>query len=233
MRFVLRPTSRPSPSSRAPPDEPGAIGAVCSSEPAIFRPPGPRNARATAETVPHVTRVPPPDVAAAPKTTAPVSTAPPSAQSSAFALPVSTEITARSPSQSTPASWPRVERPSAKVTVTSSPRTLWALVRTFPSAMTTPEPRWREPMPTIDWPALSATAVMAAWSSWMAVMGWVTPPDWVAGSPRGDRLATCKLLLDGLVVQAAGFQTANRSGAPDGRPTGGRNRDGSNEAELP
>ena len=35
------------------------------------------------------------------------------------------------------------DNPSAKVTVTSSPRRLWAFVRTLPSAMTTPEPRWR------------------------------------------------------------------------------------------
>jgi hypothetical protein len=34
--------------------------------PAIFRPPGPRNAREVAETLPNVTLVPPPDVAAAP-----------------------------------------------------------------------------------------------------------------------------------------------------------------------
>ena len=35
----------------------------------------------------------------------------------------------------------RLERPSANVTDTSSPRTLWALVRTLPSPATTPEPR--------------------------------------------------------------------------------------------
>ena len=47
---------RPSPSTSAPPDEPGASGAVCSTLPAIRRPPGPRNARRHAETRPNVTR---------------------------------------------------------------------------------------------------------------------------------------------------------------------------------
>ena len=46
----------------------------------------------------------------------------------------------------------RVERPSAKVTVTSPPRRLWALVRTWPSATTTPDPRPLRPMLTIDGP---------------------------------------------------------------------------------
>src|SRR5439155_1596014 len=123
--------------------------------------PGPRKARATADTEPNVTRVPPPGVAAAPKTSVPTGTSPPSAQSSAFAPPVSTEMTARSPSTSIPASWPRVERPSANVTVTSSPRTLWALVRTRPSARITPDPRCRDPIPTIEPLTRSETEVMA------------------------------------------------------------------------
>ena len=67
---------------------------------------------------------------------------------------VSTETTARSPSASTPVTVPRVERPSANVTVTSPPRRLWALVRTWPSAMTTPDPRASRPMPTMDGPAV-------------------------------------------------------------------------------
>src|SRR4051812_25246868 len=138
--------------------------------PAMRRPPGPRNARATADTLPNVTRVPPPEVAAAPKTSVPTMAPAPSAHSRAVPEPVSTLTTARSPSKSTPATVPRVERPSAKVTVTSSPRMLWALVRTRPSPMTTPDPRWVEPIPTIDAPAWSATAVRADWSSSMADM---------------------------------------------------------------
>ena len=71
MRFVLRPISRPSASSSAPPDEPGASGAVCSMLPEMRRPPGPRNERAIDETKPTVTLAPPPNVAAAPKTGVP------------------------------------------------------------------------------------------------------------------------------------------------------------------
>ena len=46
--------------------------------------------------------------------------------------PGSTSMTARSPSPSKPATLPMTRRPSAKVTVTWSPRRLWALVRTLP-----------------------------------------------------------------------------------------------------
>ena len=69
------PTSWPVASTSAPPDEPGASGAVCSTLPSMRRPPGPRNARATAETSPNVTRVPPPWMAAAPKTAVPTAEA--------------------------------------------------------------------------------------------------------------------------------------------------------------
>src|SRR6185369_3277716 len=112
-----------------PPDDPGASGAVCSRLPAIRRPPGPRNARPIAETVPRVTRVPPVGDAAAPNTMAPTAGPLPLLHASADAPAVSACTTARSPSRSTPATVPRVDRPSPKVTVTSSPRRLWALVR--------------------------------------------------------------------------------------------------------
>ena len=69
---MLSPTSAPSASSSGDPDEPGASGAVCSSEPEIRRPPGPRNARSTDETNPNETRAPPVGVAAAAKTADPI-----------------------------------------------------------------------------------------------------------------------------------------------------------------
>src|SRR3954451_12273175 len=110
------------------------------------RPPGPRNARSTDDTKPNETRAPPDGVAAAANTADPIV---PGLVDQAIAVApvVSTLTTARSPSQSTPATVPRVARPSANRTVTSVPRRLWALVRTAPSAMTTPEPRVRGAMP--------------------------------------------------------------------------------------
>ena len=54
------------------PDDPGASGAVCSSDPVIRRPPGPRKARSTDETNPNETRAPPVGVAAAAKTAEPI-----------------------------------------------------------------------------------------------------------------------------------------------------------------
>ncbi len=53
---------------RPRPTSPGAIGAVCSTLPAIRRPPGPRKERDTEDTSPNVTRAPPPNVAATPNT---------------------------------------------------------------------------------------------------------------------------------------------------------------------
>src|SRR5689334_23536995 len=50
--------------------------------------------------------------------------------------------------------------------------------------MTTPEPRWREPMPTMEAPAASATPVRAAWRSSRAVIRWVSlpaGPAWLRG----------------------------------------------------
>src|SRR6185369_15298279 len=194
MRLVLRPTSLPSASRSAPPDDPGASGAVCSTLPSIFRPPGPRNARATADTRPNVTRVPPPWLAPAPKTALPTVSDAPSAHSSGVAPAVSTSMTARSPSPSQPATVPRVRRPSANVTVTSSPRRLWALVRTLPEARTTPEPRVPRPIPTMDGPARSAIEATAVWSSSMTLIRLYVLPDGLRGR---DRLVTCNLLLTG------------------------------------
>ena len=168
---------------------------MCSTLPSIRRPPGPRNARATAETRPNVTRVPPPWEAAAPKTAVPIGRASaPSPHSSGVAPAVSTAMTARSPSPSTAATVPRVRRPSANVTVTSSPRRLWALVRTVPSAMTTPEPRVPRPIPTMDGPTRSATVATADWSSSMTLM-WFGLLVSTSVADGGDRLVTCNLLL--------------------------------------
>jgi hypothetical protein len=76
------------------------------------------------------------------------------AQAMAGAPPVSTAITARSPSTSTPATRPTALRSPSNTTVVSSPRMLWALVATIPSASTIPDPRPRpRPMPTTDGPA--------------------------------------------------------------------------------
>ena len=143
---------------------------MCSSEPEIRRPPGPRNARSTDDTNPNETRAPPDGVAAAANTADPI-VAPPDDQAIGVVPAVSTDTTARSPSQSTPATVPRVARPSANRTVTSPPRRLWALVRTAPSAMTTPEPRVRDPIPTTDGAAAVATAATASWSSVSTDMG--------------------------------------------------------------
>ena len=64
---------------------------------------------------------------------------------------------------SCPATFPSAVRPSAKVTVTWSPRTLCALVRTWPSPSTMPEPApQRCPMPTTEAPAPSASCLMLA-----------------------------------------------------------------------
>src|SRR5439155_1762194 len=145
---------------RRRPQDPGASGAVCSRLPPIRRPPGPRNERSTALTVPKVTRGPPAGVAAAANTTEPIAGPSPSAHVSAGAPAVSIAITARSPSTSMPASRPAAERPSENVTVTSSPRTLWAFVRIWPSATTTPDLRSREPMPTTDGAIEPARRVM-------------------------------------------------------------------------
>ena len=105
------------------------------------------------ETNPNVTRSPRPPGLARAKTGMPISAAVPSAHGSAGAPPVSTPMTARSPSMSCPATLPSAVRPSAKVTVTWSPRTLCALVSTWPSPSTTPEPTpHRCPMPTTEAP---------------------------------------------------------------------------------
>src|SRR5688572_11507515 len=154
----------------APPDEPGASGTVCSTLPAMRRPPGPRNERDTDDTRPNVTRTPPPNVAATPNTGAPTASPSLDPHSIARAPAVSTETTARSPSGSTPLTVPRVERPSPNVTVTSPPRRLWALVRIWPSAMTTPEPRALRPIVTRDGPAVSATVATAEPISSIALM---------------------------------------------------------------
>src|SRR6187200_2181441 len=188
MRFVFRPTNFPAASTMAPPDDPGASGAVCSTLPAIRRPPGPRNERETDETSPNVTRTPPPNDAAMPNTGEPTASPSPAPHSMALAPVVSTETTARSPSGSTPVTVPRAERPLPNVTVTSPPRRLWALVRTWPSAMTTPDPRALRPIVTMDGPAVVATDPTAAPISSIALMS-----RWTAVVPNRERVVTCDL----------------------------------------
>ena len=148
------------PSTSGPPDEPDARGAVCSMLPPMRLPPGPRNVCSIAEMLPTVTRAAPAPVEASPNTTSPMA-ASASDQVRAVAPAVSTSITARSPSGSTPPTLPRSLRPSRNVTVTSSPRRLWAFVRTRPSAMTTPLPRLPWPIPTTAGPADSWTLRIA------------------------------------------------------------------------
>ena len=89
----------------------------------------------------------------------------------AGAPPVSTAITARSASTSTPATRPTALRSPANTTVVSSPRMLWALVATSPSASTTPDPRPRpRPIPTTDGPTRSATCRTVCSSSSSTLM---------------------------------------------------------------
>ncbi len=128
-------------------------------------PRGPRKDRSIPETNPNVTRSPRPPGLDNPNTGVPMAGAS-VAHASAGAWPVSTSITARSPSTSWPATVPSAVCPSAKVTVTSLPRTLCALVSTRPSESTTPEPTpHRCPMPTTEAPAPSASRAMLAWIS--------------------------------------------------------------------
>src|SRR6266540_26811 len=108
-----------------------------------------------------------------------------------WASPVSTETTARSASRSTPSTRPVAARPSAKTTVTSSPRRLWALVATRPSARTMPEPRpGPRPMPTTAPPACSATREMACSSSSSALMDGCSSRELLR-----ELLLNCKLLV--------------------------------------
>ena len=165
-RMLLTPSRCPSPSTSGPPDEPRGRAAVCSMAPWMRRPRGPRNERLADETVPKVTRSPRPPGLARANTGVPMPAASGSPQSRAGASPVSTSITARSLSASAPATRPRSRRPSAKRTVVSSLRRLWALVRTRPSATTTPEPTPQpRPMPTTEGPTRSAMPPMVEESS--------------------------------------------------------------------
>ena len=65
-RTALRPSRRPAASTSGPPEEPRGSGAVCSIEPAMRRPRGPRKPRPVADTRPNVVRRPrPPGLASA------------------------------------------------------------------------------------------------------------------------------------------------------------------------
>ena len=97
-------------------------------------------------------------------------------------------MTARSPSASTPGTVPAGRRPSANVTVTSSPRRLWALVRTC--AVGDDDARAARAAADADdgrstSPATEATAAgVLRWRSWWGLRYW-----------RLGRLVTCNLLL--------------------------------------
>ena len=153
------PSSRPSGSTSGPPPEPRGSGAVCSMQPAIVRPRGPRISRPGGRDEPE--RGAQPATAAVRErdhrradgrrsTTL-------GSQSTGSTSPVSTRTAARSKSGSEPATVPVSRRPSAKLTVTSSPRRLWAFVRTRPGsddhAAPAPPPR---PKPTTAGPTRSA-----------------------------------------------------------------------------
>ena len=142
------PMTSPSASTTGPPDDPGSSGAVCSIDPAMRRPRGPRNDASVAETSPNVTRSPRPPGFATPKTGLRRAPTPWLPHSTAGASPVSTSRTAMSPSAS--AAERLALAPSARRrTVTSwSPRQrLWAFVRTRPDATTTPDPADRDVRP--------------------------------------------------------------------------------------
>ena len=118
-------------STSALPDEPAASGAVCSIEPAMRRPRGPRKACPTADTSPNVTRGPW-RVAATAKTGCPID-APASAKRRrrdvAGGDPDERQV--RSPRRP-PTTSPSASRPSAKTTGTGPPPlTLCAFVSTW------------------------------------------------------------------------------------------------------
>ena len=160
-RSALRPRSRPSESTSGPPDEPRGRGAVCSMAPRTRRPRGPRKLRPSDDTKPGVARRPRPPGLASATTGVPMVGPSPGSQRTAGASPVSTSSTARSRSGSVPATVACSRRSSAKTTVTSSRRRLWALVSTRPGAMTTPEPSPQpRPSPTTDGPTSRAAPSM-------------------------------------------------------------------------
>src|SRR4051794_34726617 len=169
-RIELSPSRRCSASTSGPPEDPRGSGAVCSSEPPIRRPRGPRNERPVALSRPNVARRPRPPGLASAITGSPMPTALGRAGSQAIggASPVSTAIAARSRSASAPATRPSSVRPSANVTATSSPRSTWALVRTTPDSVTTPDPRPQpRPRPTTEGPTVAAAPATALLSSSM------------------------------------------------------------------
>ena len=172
MRRLFRPRRRPSRSTSGPPDEPRGRVAVCSMAPFTRRPRGPRKLRPSDEMKPSVARRPRPPGLASATTGLPMGGASRSgSQATAGALPVSTSSRARSRSALTPTVSPVSRRPSAKETVTSSRRRLWAFVSTWPSPTTTPEPRPQpRPSPTTDGPTRSAAPPIASPSSATALI---------------------------------------------------------------
>src|SRR4051812_49441691 len=112
--------SAPSLSTSGLPEEPGASGAVCSTEPEIRRPPGPRNARSTEDTNPNDTRGAPVGVAAAANTAGPI-VAPLLGHASGFVPDVSASTTARAPSPATALTGAPSVRPPAERAVAPPP----------------------------------------------------------------------------------------------------------------
>ena len=171
IRIELSPSSRCSPSTSGPPEEPRGSGAVCSSEPPMRRPRGPAERAAGRADRARTSRAGPRPPGLASANTGCRSRPHPAARGPtrpAGASPVSTAIAARSRSASAPATRPSSVRPSANVTATSSPRSTCALVSTTPSAVTTPDPRPQpRPRPTTEGPTVSAAPATASWISWM------------------------------------------------------------------
>ena len=132
----MRPSSRPSRSTSGPPDEPRGRGAVCSMAPPIRRPARAAEAAARARDEARAWRAGRVRPGWRARTTGvPIAGRRRRAPSRrARRRPVSTATTARSRSRvGCPPRAPVSRRPSAKVTVTSSPRRLWALVSTWPA----------------------------------------------------------------------------------------------------
>ena len=142
-RTAFRPSRRPSRSTSGPPPEPRGSGAVCSMQPAIVRPRGPADARG-----PRTRRTRASRAVRARRGSRARSRACRCCGAGARGLPRDRldvagldrdggEVEVGVDAGDRPVS----RRPSAKVTVTSSPRRLWAFVRTRPGATTTPLPR--------------------------------------------------------------------------------------------
>ena len=153
-RTALIPRSRPSASTSGPPEEPRGSGAVCSTAPSMRRPRGQPEAapggRHEAERDPQAAtaRVRQREHRAC------RCRAPRPAPSSRARCPRCPRSAPRGRGRGRrPRRAPVTRRPSAKATVTSSPRRPWAQVSTLPGSITTPDPSAQpRPRPTTAGP---------------------------------------------------------------------------------